>query len=215
MPQHTVRQGECVSSLAEQSGLFWETLWEHPENAELKRLREDPNALLPGDLLEIPEIRVKELGRAVDQRHRFRKKGVPALFRVQMLLDGEPRADEAFQLEIDGVRVAEGKTDSRGMIEGPIPPDARQGTVILGEGDIRDVFTFQLGRLDPADTESGVRQRLLNLGFDAEGENLSAAIGAFQHLCGLTQSGQIDEATSSRLESVHDFNGALPQEPPG
>ena len=32
---HTVEQNECVSSIADDNGLYWETIWNHSENAAL------------------------------------------------------------------------------------------------------------------------------------------------------------------------------------
>jgi N-acetylmuramoyl-L-alanine amidase len=60
MPSHTVKQGDCISSIAHETGFFWETLWNHPDNAKLKQLRKNPNALLPGDVVSIPDQRVKQ-----------------------------------------------------------------------------------------------------------------------------------------------------------
>jgi hypothetical protein len=48
MPLHDVAQGDCLLSIAEQYGFFWETLWEHPRNAELKQTRKRPCNSLSG-----------------------------------------------------------------------------------------------------------------------------------------------------------------------
>jgi N-acetylmuramoyl-L-alanine amidase len=60
MPNHNVVQGDCVLSIAEQYGFFWETVWNHPSNAELKKKREDPAILYPGDVVFVPEKRLKD-----------------------------------------------------------------------------------------------------------------------------------------------------------
>lgn len=40
--QHQVGPGDCIVSIAYDNGFHPDTLWDHPENAELKALRHDP-----------------------------------------------------------------------------------------------------------------------------------------------------------------------------
>src|SRR3954452_2305780 len=55
MPTYTVQQGDHMSGIAEQFGFQqMETVWNHPNNAELKQLRKDPHILFPGDQVFIP-----------------------------------------------------------------------------------------------------------------------------------------------------------------
>jgi len=85
MAKHTVREGECVSSIANEHGLFPDTIWNHPDNSQLKQKRKDMNLLEVGDIVEIPEKEEKEESGATEQKHRFRKKGVPAKLRMKIL----------------------------------------------------------------------------------------------------------------------------------
>src|SRR6202022_151085 len=96
--QHTVQQGDCFSNIAEQYGFPWKTLWNHPENADLKQSRKDPNVLYPGDTVNVPDKELKEEPRGVDARHKFKKKGEPTHIKIRLLLDDEPRAGLRYQL---------------------------------------------------------------------------------------------------------------------
>ncbi|MHC4416894.1 MAG: peptidoglycan-binding domain-containing protein [Planctomycetota bacterium] len=91
---HRVRAGECITSIAQRSGFFWETVWDHSENAELKRARQDPNVLLPGDVVHVPDIEVKEEDGNTEARHRFRLKGVPAKLRLRIVEEPLPEQPE-------------------------------------------------------------------------------------------------------------------------
>jgi len=46
-----IRQGDSIPSIAKSNGLLWKQIWEHADNAELKKLRKDPNVLCAGDVV--------------------------------------------------------------------------------------------------------------------------------------------------------------------
>ena len=196
---HRVRQGECVSSIGDRYGFFWNTIWDHPENAELKRLRQDPNVLAPGDELFIPDKRLKEESGATEERHRFRRKGVPVYMKLRLLLDDEPRANKPYRLIIDDVLWKEGSTDGDGYVETAVPPGARQGRLVLTDGQEQETYLLDFGSLDPIDTDEGVRSRLANLGFSAD-EDLEPAVRDFQAAEELEVTGRVDDATRERLK---------------
>ena len=82
---YVVKAGDCISSIAKQHGHFWETVWTDPANAELRRIRGNPDILFPGDRVTVPALRIKEEPRPTDQRHRFRKRGEPAKMRLRLI----------------------------------------------------------------------------------------------------------------------------------
>src|SRR5258708_29736807 len=96
--RHTVQQGESVISLSEQYGLFAETIWDDPANAALRKNRPDMNVLLPGDVVVIPDKRPRLEKRETGARHKFRRKGIPALFRLQVYDMHHPRATQNYTL---------------------------------------------------------------------------------------------------------------------
>ena len=85
MAKVTIRAGQCLTSIADARGLFWQTIWNHAGNAELKRLRKDPNILKPGDVVFVPDRQRKQEAGATEQRHRFRLKGVPVKLRLRLM----------------------------------------------------------------------------------------------------------------------------------
>ena len=192
---YVVRAGECIHSIAFDSGHFWETLWNHPDNAAVKSARKNPSLLLEGDRLTVPPIREKQEDCATEARHTFRRKGVPG--KLVLILtrpaeddrrtegtdpdaqpDGEssdpeapdpkpqePWAGAAWQCTIDGV-LSSGTTGSDGKIKLTISPSARSGRLIVDmDKPTQRVITWNLGNLDPPDSPSGVMQRLRNLSF--------------------------------------------------
>lgn len=161
MPYHTVRQGECLSSIAAEHRLTWRTLWNHPENLDLRRLRKDPNILYPGDRVFIPERTVKEESGSTGQVHRFRLRGTPARLRIRYLRRGEPQSGVPWQLVIDSMRFR-GTTDDQGMLVQNVPPTAREGRLTFsGTAEYR----LRIRHLDPIETISGIQARLNNLGY--------------------------------------------------
>lgn len=56
MAMHTVKSGEYLSLIARNYGIpDWQTIYNHPQNADFKRKRPNPNLIYPGDLLFIPD----------------------------------------------------------------------------------------------------------------------------------------------------------------
>ena len=59
--RHVGQPGDHVSRIADENGFgSWETLWDHPDNAELKAKRKNPNVLAEGDEVAIPEKKKKQ-----------------------------------------------------------------------------------------------------------------------------------------------------------
>lgn len=208
MPKHIVTQGQCVESIAFDHGLFWETVWNDAQNAELKQKRNNPNVLMPGDEIFIPEKQEKQVSGATEQTHRFRRKGVPSKIYIVVKKEGEPRAEEPYKLKIDD-NWFYGTTNAQGEIKHPIPPNAKEGKLIVGKDEDTLEYTLQLGGVDPIDEISGIQGRLNNLGFlcgAADGKmtpETEKAIKSFQKQAGLEETGKPDQATQDALKNAH------------
>lgn len=219
--KYTFRQGDSIVNVAYQHGFFAETLWNHPDNAALKAKRKDMNILMPGDVLAIPDKRMKEVTGATTQKHRFRIKGIPAIFRMQVFDVDEPRAGQTYRLTIRGpgfVKELKGVTDERGILQASVPPGSTQGDLFVGDDELH--ILVKLGHLDPINEPSGIQKRLLNLGFDcgeADGEIGPAtrkALLAFQRRFGLPETGEPDAATTKKLEIMNEEVSDFPDKPP-
>lgn len=163
MANHVVSDGEYLVALAAKYGFqSYETIWNHPKNAALKALRKNPNVLLPGDVVFIPDKQERTVSSAPDRAHKFvlKRDRQRLRMKVSARFAAPTPVDEAKVL-VDGSERTVPVSD--GLIDLEIPRAARAGAVRLGEREI----PFVLGTLDPLDEPSGLRQRLTNLGFDA------------------------------------------------
>jgi len=205
MPEYTVKHGDCISSLAAKHGLVPRQIWEHANNARLKEQRKDGNILLPGDSIFLPDKQPRQEPGATEQRHRFRRKGVPEKLRVVLRLEGEPRTNAKCIIDIDGT-AKQDATDGEGRITISIPPGARRGKITLAEGG--EEFELDLGGLDPVAEITGVQSRLANLGYPVEvtgqwDEESAEALKQYQTAKGLKPTGEVDEQIRKKLEEEH------------
>ncbi len=223
---HTIQAGESLANIAFDHGLLPDMIWGHPDNQALRAERPDMNMLMAGDSLVLPDKRLREHAAETDKRHRFRLKGVPHVFQLQLLDDDEPRGNEAYKLTVQGkFAKAElsGSTDIDGVLKAHIPPGAKSARLVMESNAYFDRLELDilLGSLDPVDELSGVQKRLANLGFNCGADApssaaMSEAIAAFQRQFELPVTGEADAATRAKLGEVHDqttvFN-ADPDEP--
>jgi hypothetical protein len=121
------------------------------------------NILMPDDILFIPDKRQKELSVPADQQHKFKREGIPAIFRMQLFDIEEPRVDQKYTLNVDG-RQYEGETDTQGVLEQSIPVNSKKGVIVIGPDRYRLELDF--GYLDPLNEVIGVKKRLNNMGYD-------------------------------------------------
>lgn len=205
---YVVNQGDCISSIAAQAGLLWQTIWGHPQNAELRSLRRDPNILHPGDVVAVPKLRLKQFSAQTEKKHKFVVTGATTMLRLRLLTNGKPRANLEYVLVIDGDSRRD-FTDSDGRLEQPIPPKARCGELrLIDANGYAEIYTLQLGHLNPASELSGVQQRLTNLGFHCAligewDEQTRSAIAEFRRKNNLPGDEPLDERTRLLIKQKH------------
>lgn len=182
--RHLVTGGECMASIASRYGFRdYRALYDHPDNAELKRKRPNPNVLAPGDVVAIPDLAVeKSESLAVDRAHRVRvvrpKKELRILFEDAR---GEPLASVPYLFEVEGAEPKSGNTDGSGMLKERVPIGATRATVTFAGRTLR-LRLHDLRPLSETDDEGarGMRDRLKNLGYHLGAERPRPAIAALR-----------------------------------
>jgi len=212
---YIVKSGDCLSSIADAFGFYdYKTIYDHPDNAALKQQRPDPNVLVAGDQVVIPDKTPGALKRDAGSAYTFKVKSRGAKVRVKL----KAKYELAYRLEV-GDSVFEGTTDGSSPIEHPIPRGARDGKLLawpssMDKGartdDNADVWPLAIGGLDPHDELSGVQGRLRNMalyGGPMDGQMNDAtvaALRAYQTQKKLQVTGELDDATKGALRADHD-----------
>jgi hypothetical protein len=208
---HKVRPGECLSIIAAEHGFAdWHTIYDAPENADLRKKRPNPHVLFPGDEVVIPDRGGTYREVATTKVHRFVMKTPNRRLKVRMLDEHKnPLKNESFVATMPGY-MDYGMTDGDGLLSLQLPHDARWVEISIA-GHQR---TLRLGDLNPIDDTpddgvSGVQGRLLSLGFNPGpidgklGPRTRAALVAFQRHFGLKETGAIDDDTKARLKKEY------------
>lgn len=203
---YKVKQGDHLSSIAKALGFSdYETIWNDPNNSDLKAQRVNPNVLYPGDTVYIPDRDPVEYPRPTDQRHKFVRRK-PDLKLVLVLVDAyeKPIANASITLQVGGDKY-DLTTDANGRFEQEIQADAHDALIIIKDAQTPfqdDTIAIKIGDLDPVDQESGQLARLNNLGYFADA-GLESAIEEFQCDNNLTVDGKCGPQTQAKLKEVH------------
>ncbi|PZR73831.1 MAG: hypothetical protein DLM73_09630 [Chthoniobacterales bacterium] len=210
---YTVQEGDYVSSIAKKFGFSdYRTVWNHPNNTELKAKRENPNVLFPGDRLFIPERTLGLESRATDSRHTFVAR-LPNL-KLRLVLEDcyeKPIAGAPCILQL-GSETRHLKTDNIGRIDETLSPDIHEAILIIQ--DDQTAFSnleipVKIGNLHPVDQLSGQYARLNNLGYfagepgDSDDNVFRSAVEEFQCDHGLKVDGVCGRASQAKLKQVN------------
>ena len=122
------------AKIAKENGFVdYHTIWDHPQNAQLKTKRKNPNVLFPGDELYIPDKGGKEDSAPTDQRHTYKVKTSNNMLRLVLEdLYGNPVANAKCNLQVEG-KVFEVVSDADGRIEHEIPLTAQNAELVVTE----------------------------------------------------------------------------------
>ena len=211
---YVVKQGDCLYRIASRFGFAdWHAIYDHPDNADFRKKRPNPNVIFPGDLLKIPDKGPKSVDRPTGGAYKFEIKVLKIMLRVIVKdEDGEPLAGKKWELAVDS-GTYKGTTTGEGIVEQAVPQSDEAGdlTVFLTDDEkaARYTWNVRIGHLDPVEEIVGVQERLNNLGFycgEADGEaddELTYAVRGFQDVAGLDKTGEIDDAFRAKLVEMH------------
>ena len=209
--KHTVRQGECLVSIARLYGFEDPNkIYQDSKNADLRRLRPNPNLLYPGDIVVIPAHDLASFVLPTGEHHKVKVTVPKRKVRVRVLdARREPMKDLPFKLEA-GKRVYEGQSDGDGVVERMVPAEVETATLSIGDVTL----PLLLGHLNPCDdTQDGgisaIQARLKNLGYQpgavdgSLGPRTRAALRRFQADHTIDVTGEPDDATRKALLDDH------------
>lgn len=208
---HIVKDGDHLSKIAKRFGFrSFRTVWNDAGNALLRALRVNPNVLLPGDVVFIPDKQDRDEAVQTGRRHTFFTT-TPSL-RLRVVLKDRfdtPLGGEPCTLEIDG-DARPVITSNDGVIERSIAVNAEGGQLSI----VGVAVPVGIGRLHPVDDASGWLARLNNLGYhggdtvNASTADLRSAVEEFQcdfglPVVGLAADGALDGKTKQALLAAH------------
>jgi len=211
MKAYVVRAGDYLTRIAFRAGMKVADIWDHPKNADLKKLRKSPDILHPGDLLFIPDVPASAKDVTVGETHTFQAV-VPTvdveLAVTQTDADAPGKnvlAGMAYRV-LGGPEELTGTVPSDGLIKLKVPVTVAVVRLVIEEAGVE--YPVVVGGMDPESERSGWGKRLANLGFLDDHEvdetfDLAPSLRAFQRAHNLPQTGEADDATRKALEDKH------------
>jgi hypothetical protein len=208
---YVVRQGESLYTIARAHGLEPDAIWRDGKNTEVARTR-DPDILAPGDLLYLPPRPAPSLRVAPQTSNAFTAKVPAVVVAVAFQDENGPLRGERYVVTGLGEPV-EGALDGRGGLALPVPVSV--ATFVVEFPERRIAHSVWVRHLDPVSEPSGLRARLVHLGYGPMGQDSAdpytfvsdeaerRAIAAFQRAVGLTVTGVADEKTRAKLTEMH------------
>ncbi len=206
MRPYVIRQGDYLSQLAYRFGFDATEVWNHSSNEALRRVRENPEVLAPGDVLFLPQAPPRRPLTVNDGTTNRFSANVPTTNVSLKLRDpeGRPIANKAYRVTGTPAEIT-GSSDGEGNVSFRVPVHSGEVRLVFDEGGSVRV---NVGHMDPVQTASGALKRLQHLGYQApvsmEPEYaLRMMIMRFQRDHGLTVNGTMDDPTASALVSAH------------
>lgn len=210
---HTVEQGEHLGLIAKRYGFAsYTTIWNHDNNMNIRNLRQNPNILLPGDQVFIPDKIAKKAELGSGKSTRFKVVQDKVLLRLKLdELFGHPLANVECEVRVDGKTIKK-TTDDNAIVEVEVTAAAQEAQLVVKEAESRledVVIPIKIGHLDPVEEQTGQIARLNNLGYfagsidEVDEQLLKSAVEEFQCDEKLTVDGKCGPLTQAKLKAIH------------
>jgi hypothetical protein len=202
---HNIVSGQGVDKIAYWAGRLPKTIWSHGNNAKLAGARQGWNVLARNDPIFIPPVQSKSINVRPCYRYFLVRHYMMARFRLRLCAGMQPLSGVPFLLEFQDVAPVEGLMGEGGIIDIEVPAFVEAVKVTFGNPSF--TFVLKLESLLPIADDSGVQQRLRNLGFPFVSDTHPWAAGVIkraQQSFGQTAMGIISEDLRKALFHVHD-----------
>jgi hypothetical protein len=215
MQPYVIKQGDYLAVLAYRFGFDADTVWNDDKNADLRKLRLDPNILWPTDVLYIPD-QIDKDPKTHDLALGTTNNFVSHAPTVNMTILFSDEALVAQNYTIEELPELTGLATVGGKASFAIPVTLTAFTIVFT--DSGTTFAFDVGHMDPINTLTGVAKRLQNLGYlgpQPDEDNLDvnavrmgvrlfkASQGASPDDADLSDVGTLGDATASLLVAAH------------
>jgi hypothetical protein len=166
MEPYVIRQGDYLLKVAYKFGFEADPVWNDPSNDDLRKLRPNPNILLAGDILHIPDQVDKKAASfdlAIGSTNTFVAPPPPTVTVTVQFVDGDDAvyASKAYTIEeLDQLTGL--KADGQGVVTFEAPVTLDEATLVFTESG--ETWVLAIGELNPIDSLSGMLQRLKSLG---------------------------------------------------
>lgn len=158
-----------MATIAARHGIRdWRGLYEHPDNTPLRAACPDPNLLVPGTEVFVPDQPPPHpFEVATGEEHTFVLRGSADRLRLCLCAPkGERRRGWLYRLEV-GDETLEGVVAEDGILVAALPPEVTAARLSAWPSDGQppeEPIELRIGGLLPADHPEGVQARLANLG---------------------------------------------------
>lgn len=169
---HVVKQGEDLTDIAVKYKFSdWKDIYNHSKNKKFQMRRPDPDVIMPGDKLYIPDVEKKKVSVSTGKTHRFVVKSPGQQFRIKFDLHEDLFREKLRAVLNIGSKTIEASVRDDGLIEMDVNNTAagegRLDIYVGPDSEFPDyTFTIGLSHLDPVDEITGLQARLNALDFD-------------------------------------------------